>query len=538
MRGTARARWAVGAAVLALAATACGGGDDGDDEGGGEAASGGSFSMYLAEPESLIPGNTNESEGSQVLSALYTGLYDYNPETSEPEAEMAESVESDDQINWTITLKDGWTFHDGTPVTAQSFVDAWNWTALSTNAAGNSYFFENVTGYEDLQAEEGATPAATEMSGLAVTDDLTFTVQLVEPFSQYPLTLGYTAFYPMAEACLADIEACNEEPIGNGAYQMDGAWQHNQAIQLARFEDYAGTPGNADSVEFRIYSDINTGYNDLLGGNLDIMETVPPERIPTLGTDFPDRNFTGPSSNFTYVGFPIYDTRFANAELRQAFSQAIDRQAIIDAIFNGTRVPAQSVVSPVVAGSRDDACGELCEYDPAAAKAKFDAAGGFQGTLNLWFNSGAGHDQWMQAVSNQLRQNLGIQDIVFEQKDFAEYLTILDAKTVTGPFRLGWVMDYPSPQNFLQPIYSTTGSSNNMGYSNPEVDSLISDGNQAANVDEGIELYNQAEDLILQDMPVIPMWFNRVDAAWSENVSNVTVDAFVQVDIAGVSVNS
>ena len=84
MRGTARARWAVGAAVLALAATACGGGDDGGDEGGGEAATGGSFSMYIGEPEALIPGNTNESEGSQVLAAVYSGLYDYDPDTSEP----------------------------------------------------------------------------------------------------------------------------------------------------------------------------------------------------------------------------------------------------------------------------------------------------------------------------------------------------------------------------------------------------------------------------------------------------------------------
>ena len=126
MRGTARARWAVGAAVLALAATACGGGDDGGDEGGGEAATGGSFSMYIGEPEALIPGNTNESEGSQVLAAVYSGLYDYDPDTSEPIPVIAESVESDDQTNWTITIKEGWTFHDGTPVTAQSFVDVWN----------------------------------------------------------------------------------------------------------------------------------------------------------------------------------------------------------------------------------------------------------------------------------------------------------------------------------------------------------------------------------------------------------------------------
>jgi oligopeptide transport system substrate-binding protein len=538
MRGTARARWVVGAAVLALAATACGGGDDGGDEGGGEAATGGTFSMYIGEPEHLIPGNTNESEGSQVLSALYTGLYDYNVETSEPEAEMAESVESDDQTNWTVTIKEGWTFHDGTPVTAQSFVDAWNWTAYSPNAAGNSYFFANIVGYDDLQAEEGGTPAAQEMSGLVVEDDQTFTVQLNAPFSQFPLTLGYTAFYPMAEACLSDIAACEESPIGNGAYQMDGSWEHNQAINLTRYEDYAGTPGNADNVEFRIYSDINTAYNDLLAGNLDVMEQVPPERIAGLETDFPDRTITRPSSTFTYIGFPLYDQRFTNPQLRQAFSQAIDRQAIIDAIFNGTRVAAQSVVSPVVAGSRDDACGELCEYDPAAAKQKFDAAGGFQGTLNLWFNSGAGHDQWMQAVANQLRQNLGIQDIVFEQKDFAEYNGILDEHQVTGPYRLGWVMDYPSPQNYLEPIYATGASSNHMTYSNPEFDQLVAEGNAAPSIDEGIELYHQAEDILLQDMPVIPMWFARVDGAYAENVSDVTIDAFSQVDIAGVTVNS
>ena len=77
-----------------------------------------------------------------------------------------------------------------------------------------------------------------------------------------------------------------------------------------------------------------------------------------------------------------------------------------------------------------------------------------------------------------------------------------------------------------------------MAYSNPEVDGLISEGNQAPSIDDGIELYHQAEDIILQDMPVLPMWFRRVDAAWSENVSDVTIDAFNKVNIAGVSVNS
>ena len=263
----------------------------------------------------------------------------------------------------------------------------------------------------------------------------------------------------------------------------------------------------------------------------------PPEQLASAEKDFGDRFIERASSSFTYLGFPTYDKKFADPKLRRAFSMAIDRQPIIDAIFNGSLQPAKSVVSPVVAGSREDPCGANCAYDPEAAKKLFDEAGGYEGTLTLWFNSGAGHEKWMEAVSNQLRQNLGIKTIKFKSLDFAEYLGLLDEEKVTGPFRLGWSMDYPSPQNYLEPIYGTTGSSNNFGYSNKEVDDLIAQGNQAADVDAGIDLYNQAEDLILQDMPVIPMWFGKVQAAHSEKVSNVVIDAFTSINTANVTVN-
>jgi ABC-type transport system substrate-binding protein len=96
---------------------------------------------------------------------------------------VADSITSEDTTTWTVILEDGWTFHDGTPVTAQSFVDAWNYTAYSPNAQAASHFSANVAGYEDLQAptddagELIGEPAAKEMSGLAVVDDLTFAVR-------------------------------------------------------------------------------------------------------------------------------------------------------------------------------------------------------------------------------------------------------------------------------------------------------------------------------------------------------------------------
>ena len=568
--------------VLVLVASACGGGDDGEGSGGDnasseattateadgtdtpteadasdaatgdaeETASGGEFSVFISEPESLTPTNTNETNGAEVLNALFSGLVDFDVETTDPligdqsTRAIAQSIETEDQQTWTITLKEGYTFHNGEPVTAESFVRAWNYGALGANAQGNAYFFENIEGYEQLQCGEGADgepdceaapPASEELSGLTAVDEQTIEVTLVEPFSQFPLTIGYTAFYPLPEAFFEDPEAYNEAPIGNGPFQMDGTWQHNQSIRVVRFEDYAGEKAKADAVEFRIYAEQTTAYNDLIAGGLDVMDQLPPENIPTAAQEFGERYLESESSTFQYLGFPTYDERFSKPELRRAFSMAIDREAIATAVRPDFK-PARSVVSPVVAGSREDPCGENCAYDPEAAKELFDSAGGFTGTLTLWFNAGAGHDEWVNAVANQLRQNLGIQDIQFQQLQFAEYLGLLDNQEITGPFRLGWVMDYPSPQNYLEPIYSTTGSSNNFGYSNPEVDALIEQGNAAGSVEEGIDFYHQAEDLILQDMPNIPMFFGRVSAAHSERVSGVIVDSFTRVNTADITV--
>ena len=117
------------------------------------AAGSGIVTTYIGEPEFLQPPNTNESEGNAVLSALFRGLIDYNPETSEPEfTGVAESITSPDEgLTWEVVLHDGWTFHDGTPVTAQSFVDSWNYSAYGPNAAQVSGFFASIAGYADLQ---------------------------------------------------------------------------------------------------------------------------------------------------------------------------------------------------------------------------------------------------------------------------------------------------------------------------------------------------------------------------------------------------
>jgi ABC-type transport system substrate-binding protein len=520
------------AATLMLAACGGGGGETSPDTGGGgAAAAGGSYSVAInSDPENpLIPGNTAESEGNQILKALFTPLVNYNLETTEVEyTAVAESIESEDNTTWTVTLKPGWTFHDGTPVTSQSFVDAWNYTANVANAQETSYFFSNIAGYDAENPVEA-------MSGLAVVDDTTFTVTLAEAFSQFPLTVGYLAFSPLPQAFFADPAAFGEQPIGNGPYRADGPFVPGQGITVSRFAEYAGDDQPvADTVEFRIITDINTAYNELLGGNIDVIRpTIPPELIPTAQQELGERFIEREAAGFDYLAFPTYDPRFADKRVRQAFSMAVDRAAITEAIFSGARTPATDVIPPVIDGHRPDAC-QYCVYDPARAQALL-AESGFDTSqpVELWFNSGAGHDAWVQAAGNQLQQNLGITYTLRGDLDFAQYLPLADEQGMTGPFRLGWGMDYPSPQNFLEPLFSTSAlppaGSNTAFYSNPEFDRLVDAGNVAATNEEAIALYQQADDVLLEDMPVMPMFFRFTQGAHSENVQNVQFDAFQDV---------
>ncbi|MGH8898341.1 MAG: peptide ABC transporter substrate-binding protein [Egibacteraceae bacterium] len=525
--------------ALGLLAGACGGGQQDGRQTGGE------FSVYIHEPQSpLIPSNTNESEGAKVLKALFTGLVVYDPKTNAPVNAMAEAITSPDQKVWTIKIRSGWKFHDGTLVTAQSYVNSWNFGAYGPNAQSAANFYANIFGYRDLQCGKGpdgrancaTKPAkASQMSGLKVIDDTTFQVTLSEPFSQFPVTLGYYPFLPVPDALMRDPKAYGDQPIGNGPFMMDGPWQHNRAIRMQRFLGYAGKPAKVDAVEFRIYTSDQTAYNDLVGGQLDIMDQVPPDKISVAKQDLGGRYFESPRADFVFIGFPLYRPEFGNPKLRIAFSKAIDRAEIAKKIFNGARTPAFGYVSPLVIGARPNACGDNCAYDPAAAKKLFDEAGGLNGQLELWFNSGGGHEQWMEAVANQLSKNLGIKPPLFKQFDFSEYLSFIQDKQSTGPYRLGWIMDYPSPQDYLEPVFSTNGSSNNFGYSNPQVDRLIAQGNAASSIDQSVTLYHQAEDQILKDMPAIPLFYGRVNAGYSERVGDVVVDAFGNYDVANVT---
>jgi oligopeptide transport system substrate-binding protein len=516
-------RFAATMAVGALALTACSGEEPATTETSAEGGtSTGIVTVNGNEPQNpLVPTNTNEVGGGKILDLIFAGLVYYDAEGA-PHNEVAESIESDDAQNYTITLKDGWTFTDGSPVTAQSFVDAWNYGALLSNEQLSSYFFEDIEGF--------SYDADSELTGLKVVDDTTFTVALSSPKADFPLRLGYSAYFPLPAAAFEDMDAFGQNPIGNGPYKLaENGWEHNVQAELVPNEDYSGDrEAQNGGVTVKFYETQDASYNDLLAEQLDVVDQIPDSAFATFEDELGDRAVNKPSAVFQSFTIPQNLPHFSGEEgklRRQAISKAINREEITDTIFQGTRTPAKDFTSPVIAGWSDEIPGsDVLDYDPEGAKdlwAQADAISPFEGTFTIGYNTDGGHQAWVDATTNSIKNTLGIQAEGKPYAIFADLRKEVTDRTITGAFRTGWQADYPGLYNFLGPLYATNAGSNDGDYSNPEVDQLLEEGSSAASVDEANEKFQQVQEILFEELPAIPLWYSNVTGGSAPTVDNV-----------------
>ncbi|MFE2231918.1 ABC transporter substrate-binding protein [Streptomyces sp. NPDC059442] len=513
------------ALALILAATACGPTDSAKPKGASNKP-GGTYSVALTEPDHLLPGRTTSSYSLQVLQGLFDTPATLDPEDGSVRPLAATSWTTTDNIVWTIKFRPGTTFHNGEKVTAHSYADAWSAAAYGPNGWDANYYFSQIKGYDTLNpSEEGAKPSSQRLAGLTVVDDDTLQVTLNAPFGQFPMLLSFPAFAPLPKAAITDPDAFDTAPIGNGPYQVEGTWERNQKISLKKFAAYTGPrKPMADRVDFKIYTSRETAFTELQAGNVDILTTVPAANTTQAKRLFGDRFSIRPSGTMDYLGLPVKDRRFADPRIRKALSMSIDRKGITQAIYNGVYKPATSITGDMIPGHRAEACGATCTYDPAAARQLLAEAGGFTGTLELYFsNSDPTYEQWMTSVANQLKDNLGIKDVRFRKMAPADLSTLLNGQRNKGPFRQNWVIDYPSIQNYLDGLYYP---GNRSGWSNKEFDALVKQGNAAQGA-EAIAAYQRAEDIALRELPYIPLWNWQDQSAWSDKVANVVIDPYV-----------
>lgn len=377
------------------------------------------------------------------------------------------------------------------------------------------------------------------MSGLKVVDDHTFTITTVQKISNLPVRLGYYVFAPLPDAFFADPKAFGQKPISAGPYRVD-SWTKDQDIKISKNPNYAGAfGGNVEAITFRIFPDSNAAYNELLAGSLDATDEIPSSALINgkYKQDLNGRAAQDDSGAIQSLGFaPVsVDPQYKNPKLRQAISMAIDRKTITDKVFNNARVPADGWVPPGIDGYKGGACGEYCTFDPARAKQLLAEAGGFTGKMTVAYNADSSHKDWVEALCNSVKNSLSIDCVGSPVSTFATFRQQINARKMKGAFRSGWVMDYPSIENFLSPLFSTNGPANDQLYSNKAFDAKLGQAAAATTPAQANTLYQEAEVMLRNDFPVIPLWYYKVNSGWSERVDNVRATPFNLLDVAGIT---
>ncbi|MFJ9369702.1 ABC transporter substrate-binding protein [Nocardia sp. NPDC101769] len=522
-----------GAAVLAVTLVAgCSAGSK------APAAVADSISLNTTEPENaLIPGNTTDAGGSKILRTLFKGLVEFDPHTAAPHNAVAESITTTDQRVFTVTVKHGWTFHDGTPVTAHSFVDAWNYTAYGPNNQQGASFLSMIEGYDKVHAVADPSSGPRQLSGLHVDDDYHLSITLDRPYPAFVTRLGYLAFSPLPQKFFTDRAGFEQHPVGDGPFEFVS---HKTGADLVvrRYDRYGGERKPAiREAEFRFSTTLDAAYADVVAGKLDFLEVLPGSALvdSRYKKDLAGRFYSKQGSGLQSLTFPLYDPRYADPRVRQAISMAVDRQHVIDTVFTGDRTAALGLVPPTAHGSTTGQCGELCTYQPDKARTLFEASG-FQGAIRLESNTDTANEKWLTAVCASITTALGRECTFVGVPTLGEFRRSIDAHRMSTIYRTGWVADYPSIENFLNPLYRTGGSANTGGYSNPEVDALLAQADATVTQDDADALYQRAERLVLQDMPAVPLVIPGTQSGWSARLRDVTVTPFRDLDLETVTI--
>ncbi|EFA22996.1 peptide ABC transporter substrate-binding protein [Bifidobacterium gallicum] len=495
------------------------------------------ISVNDSEPQhGLVPSNTIESGGGNVLRMLFDGLIsvDYQGNSH---MEVAQSITpNSDASQFTIKLKDGWTFTNGEPITAESFARAWSYCANVRNGQLGASFMSLIKGYDELQ--DPHVDANARLSGVQTPDEHTLVVTLNQPDAVFPAELGHVAFYPLPSVAYDDMTKFSQHPIGNGPYTFD-EWNHNENILLKRNEQYIGSRKAQNAgIDYRIYTSMDSAYADVMSGNLDLLDNVPQSEIRSFKEDPTLTSYSQPGSAFQSFIIPERLAHFGldkEGDLRrQAISMAINRPLICDKLFNGTRMPATDFTSPLVPEYAKELPGAWdLKYNPSKAKALWAEANKISpwpetATFKIAYNSDGDHREWVEAVSNEISNTLGIAAQGEPYATFSDLRDRISDRTINTGFRAGWTLDYPSAENYFSPLYTTASAdgkgSNDGDYKSAEFDAALAAALRQPEEQLRRKDFDHAQEILLRDLPAIPLWVSNISAVSGKDIHNVHFD--------------
>jgi|GEM_PF-248280 len=539
--------------IFALALVGCTPDENGDNNGDAADRSGGTFRMWINEPQFIDPYNAGESEGLHVVHAIFTPLiYPNHQDPTVIEYGAATGFEvNDDATVFTFTLDPEGRFADGTPVTADDFVFAFSRIAYIGTVNTMTEEVDPSTIASQLSAVRGfdATQAGDTdvLEGVVAVDDHTLEITLDEPFGDFLQNLMHLSLVPVPRDLVengvpfdGDYVPFGEMPIGNGPFMMAEPWG-TQSINTVRNPYYAGDPAYVDGVEFRIINDVDAAFIEWQAGGLDLAQISSGQlesMIATYGeagsggyTANPGNQvITGAQAGTYVILMNTTEYPFDNAELRRAVTLAINRDAINDLVWESAYQVAGDFLPPGIPGYGAQTWADS-RFDRDAAIEALEAAGypGGEGLdpIVLSTNAGAGHEPIMELIQADL-DAIGITASI-DGMDWSEYLRALDDKNYEIG-RLGWMASYPSTDYFLYEFFYTDVGNNFTGFSNADVDRMLMEARGIGDADERAAKYLEINELIQAENPLIPIAFYAHRMIASERMNDLTISSLNNVD--------
>lgn len=475
------------------------------------------FILPGGDPPTLDPHLSGDATSAEYVVEIYSGLMAYDLELNLI-PDVAESYEiSDDGVVYTFKLRDNAVFQDGKPITAEDF--KWSFERACDPATGSStadtYLGDIVGCRSKLQNE------ASEVAGVEVIDDQTLQITIDEPKGFFLAKMTYPTAYVLDRENVESDPQWYLQPNGSGPFVLEEF--DTGVLILAKNNNFYRDPKPLlDRVIYLIDAPINAmnGYEDGLGP-LGLPDEITYDAIPLSISELSratdpnnplSKEFVSiPELNVSYIGFNVDKPPFDDVKVRQAFNLALDKRRMVRLVFQDTVPVANGIVPPTMPGYQNPDLSDF-EFDPERALALIaessygDPSELPEITLNVSGTGGA-VGPIIESIVESYKQNLGV-EIAVEQTPWPEFLAELNKSNPSYQlYQLGWIADYPDPQNFLEVLFHTESAQNHGGYSNSEVDALLDEARGTQDPQKRIALYQQAEQLILEDAAWVPLYF-------------------------------
>ncbi|MGG1662843.1 peptide ABC transporter substrate-binding protein [Brevibacillus sp. NRS-1366] len=488
----------------------------------------------IKEPTSLDPPIGFDQPSYDILNNLMEGLTRLDENQKIQPAAASEWKISEDGKTYTFTLRDS-KWSNGDPVTAHDFEYAWKRMldpALASPASFLAYVIEGAEAYNSGKGK-------VEDVKVKAVDDKTLEVVLAEPASWTLLLASNPAFFPVHKATGEKDPKWAAEAatfVGNGPFKLT-EWTHDSELKMMKNENYwdAANVTLAGAV-WKMIDDENTEYQMFTNEELHRTTTVPADMADQLFKD--GKVYVKDGAGTEFYRFNVTKEPFDNANIRKAFSLAIDRQTLVDLVLMRKQKPGTGFVSfglPDANGSGDfrQVGGDLVKFDAAEAKKLLEQGMKEKGytklpEVTLTYRSGTANEKTAQAAQEMWKQTLGVD--VKLQKVEGKVLTDMQKQLQYQIARSSWLPDFGDAINFLD-IFQSKSGSNRTGWSNAEYDKLIEGAYKEPDDAKRLQMLHDAEKILVNDAPIAPLYFYNTSLLTSDKVSGVVSSSLSYADL-------